>query len=546
MRFAVPILEATEVGPLAEAGAAEFYCGYQDAAWTARFGDHDSASRRQGRANLSDPGALRELAAEARKNDRPISLALNGRVSAGQLDDCRRLAELWCQCGGTGIILRDPALLTLLRKEFPLRYTASLLAVTVNAAGAQLWRELGADRIVLPRFLSPEEMGAVAAGTPGPEYEAMVMGDRCLFIDGFCRSIHAVGRQRAVPGTEPQDVRYTWNPTGSSFHLCGEFCTPASDPCAACALAELESCGVTVGKLGGRGLPLETRLRWLRFLQLAEREKSAPVIRAAYRERFGHACCCYYPDAKPDRKTAATKGESTDHCSPEAAPTVLGHHGCPRALREIVETLPSFSDGQSSALRLVIPPLMPGLFADFEEILTRISQRERTELVLNDYGALYCAAARKRGGALKAELTLGVLLSGQETDPVLTDLTQPQDGGVFWESDGCVELRWSPPPEALQAHWRCPSALHQAGLLRSLGVTGVELGPQALEPPLELAGLRVRRLDSAVVSVFPCRGDCAHCGGQTVQRAGKRLYSDRNLLLWSSGPRPGKAAGNAG
>ena len=67
MQFAVPILEATEVGPLAEAGAAEFYCGYQDAAWTARFGDHDSASRRQGRANLSDPGALRELAAEAQK-----------------------------------------------------------------------------------------------------------------------------------------------------------------------------------------------------------------------------------------------------------------------------------------------------------------------------------------------------------------------------------------------------------------------------------------------------------------------------------------------
>ena len=143
--------------------------------------------------------------------------------------------------------------------------------------------------------------------------------------------------------------------------------------------------------------------------------------------------------------------------------------------------------------------------------------------------------AGERSGVLKAELTLGVLLSGQETDPVLTDLTHPQEGGVFWEPDGCVELRWSPPPEALQAHWRCPSALHQAGLLRSLGVTGVELGSQALEPPPKLPGLRVRRLDHAVVSVFPCRGDCAHCGGQMIQRAGKCLYSDRNLLLWKEG-----------
>ena len=37
------------------------------------------------------------------------------------------------------------------------------------------------------------------------------------------------------------------------------------------------------------------------------------------------------------------------------------------------------NDGKN--IRLVIPPLMPGLFADFEEILTRISQRERTELL---------------------------------------------------------------------------------------------------------------------------------------------------------------------
>ena len=70
-------------------------------------------------------------------------------------------------------------------------------------------------------------------------------------------------------------------------------------------------------------------------------------------------------------------------------------------------------------------------------------------------------------------------------------------------------------------------------MLRSLGVTGVELGLQALEPPPELPGITVRSLDFAVVSVFPCCGDCAHCGGQTIKRAGKSIYSDRNLLIWT-------------
>ena len=43
-----------------------------------------------------------------------------------------------------------------------------------------------------------------------------------------------------------------------------------------------------------------------------------------------------------------------------------------------------------------------------------------------------------------------------------------------------------------------------------------------------------------------CDAYILQCGGQTIQRAGKCLYSDRNLLLWSSGPRPGKKAGKTG
>lgn len=290
---------------------------------------------------------------------------------------------------------------------------------------------------------------------------------------------------------------------------------------------------MTIGKLGGRGLPLETRLRWLHFLRLAEREKNTHDVHTAYREHFGHACCCYYPDTEAGQKIVVARTETAVRHNFEAAPKVLGHNSCPRAIGEILDTLPFLTDDQPASLRLVIPPLTPGMFADFEVLLKQISQREETEIVLNDYGALRCAAARKRSGALKAKLTLGVLLAGQETDPVLAELTQFQESSVFWEPEGCAELRWSPPPEKLQAHWRCPSVVHQDEMFRSLGVTGIELGLQALEPVPELPGLSVRRLDFAVVSVIPCGRDCAHCGGRIIKRAGKHLFWDRNLLLWS-------------
>ena len=296
MRFAVPVNDASEVPALAEAGADELYCGYQDAEWQARYGSHDSASRRQGRANLSDPGALRAVAENARRYGLPVHLALNGRVSEGQIPELLRIAALWADCGGEGLILRDPGLLMLLRERFVFRYTVSLLAVTVNPEGAAFWRDLGARRLVLPRFLHPEEIAVITAGAPELEYEAMVMGDRCPFVDGFCRSVHAEGYLPAPQDAEATAVRETCNPAGEAFHLCMDYCAPTPDPCAACRLGELERGGVSVGKLGGRGLPLETRLRWLAFLRSAEELDDPEARRRLYQDSFQHPCRCYFAD----------------------------------------------------------------------------------------------------------------------------------------------------------------------------------------------------------------------------------------------------------
>lgn len=298
MRFAVPVNDAAEIPALAAAGADELYCGYQDARWQALYGSHDSASRRQGKANLADPASLRDVADTARAHGLPVHLTLNGRVSAGQIPELERIAALWADCGGAGLILRDPGLLTLLRARFDFLYTASLLTVTVNPDGAAFWRELGARRLVLPRFLTPAQMGAIAAAVPELEYEAMVMGDRCPFIDGFCRSVHAVGCVSAPPGAAPDAVRETCNPAGEAYHLCQDYCEAASDPCAACRLDELERGGVTVGKLGGRGGPLEMRLRWLSFLRAAEELDEPAACRWLYQRAFGHGCSCYLPERR--------------------------------------------------------------------------------------------------------------------------------------------------------------------------------------------------------------------------------------------------------
>ncbi len=295
IRFTLPVNDPAEVAILKDHGADELYCGYLDADWRKKYGGDAVISRRQGAANLSDPGALRETAAEARRCGLPLHLTLNGRVTGDETAHLVRIAEMWAGFGGGGIILQDPALPALIARLKPMTITVSLLAVTVNSFGAAFWKGLGADRIVLPRFLTLPEMKAVASSAPDMIFEAMVMGDMCPFADGFCRSVHAETHAPAGPDAAPSCVRETFNPSGRAYHLCMEYGAPVPDPCAACRLKDLKESGVAVGKVGGRGLPLEKRLGWLDFLCLARAGERGGDLPRRYRETFGHECRCYYP-----------------------------------------------------------------------------------------------------------------------------------------------------------------------------------------------------------------------------------------------------------
>ena len=295
VRFTLPVQDASEVAVLKAHGADELYCGYLDSAWRQLYGGDATISRRQGRANIASPEALAELVQEARLRCVPVHLALNARVTGEQLPRLVRIAERWAALGGDGIILQDPELLRRLKDLKPLIFTASLLAVTVNCCGAAFWQALGADRIVLPRFLSFSDMEAVHRAAPGITCEAMVMGDRCPFVDGFCRSVHAESFAPASPGEIPTAQMETCHTSGCAYHLCQDYFEPAADPCAACSLPQMEAAGVAIGKLGGRGLPLEIRLRWLDFLRFALACESPSRIAGRYQEVFGHGCACYYP-----------------------------------------------------------------------------------------------------------------------------------------------------------------------------------------------------------------------------------------------------------
>lgn len=301
MKLAVPLSAPGEAAILYEAGATEFYCGVQPQEWQDLYGNHDSISRRQGAANLATLDELNLLVKETAGLGAPLFLTVNGNYTEEQLLTVLSIIDSFEEMGGTGIMIADIALLSLLKKRgSKLVRGLSLLAAVSNLSAMEFYFELGVSRVVFPRFLTTEQINAIMIHYPNVQAECIVWLDKCKFIDGYCRFIHSIGYQHCG------DLEYTDVPESriktydmdyrlpACFELFGN--SPLNPACAACGLPALERAGVSIFKLGGRGRPLDVRLSGIRFLRESRKLANAGEIKNLYETYFGSPCSndiCY-------------------------------------------------------------------------------------------------------------------------------------------------------------------------------------------------------------------------------------------------------------
>jgi collagenase-like PrtC family protease len=328
-RIVAPANHPDEVAALAESGASEIYCGVLPAKWSARYGDWDCLSRRQGNvANLSSIEQLQEVARLAKSLGMGASLALNVRYTTEQIPDVLDLALAWEQAGGAAVLISSLAVLIGLQERGSRLFRhISILANVTNSHAVAFFRRLGARRVIFPRDLTIAEMAAVTANQPDIEYEAMALNDKCRFIDGLCGFYHGTTYPDATASIFAYDRKGGGGPPTVYAHdLCyaGHGCQvsfadergkPIPQPlrddvnhpaCAACSLLDLHGVGVRFLKIGGRGLPTELKLRAVSYLrnagELALHGTSLKRMRELYRDTFGQGCgsaSCYYAPLQP-------------------------------------------------------------------------------------------------------------------------------------------------------------------------------------------------------------------------------------------------------
>ncbi len=148
---------------------------------------------------LADADLL-AAAAECRAAGASLQVALNTVPAAADLPRFLAAARRLRDGGVETAILSDPGAIALVRRDCPgLQICASVGVSTLNPAEAQFYRELGADAVVLPTALGPEEIPPIKAAS-GLFVEVFAYGRPEFIIHGKC-GLPGYLREAPTPGS---------------------------------------------------------------------------------------------------------------------------------------------------------------------------------------------------------------------------------------------------------------------------------------------------------------------------------------------------------
>ena len=133
----------------------------------------------------------------AKERDKKVYVALNVIMRQNDMDVLGKYAESLQNMGVDGVIVSDLGAFSLIRKAAPrLPIHVSTQANITNAETAKMWYDMGAERVVLARELTREEVVSIRKNTPSDlELEMFVHGAMCVSYSGRCLlSNYLIGR----------------------------------------------------------------------------------------------------------------------------------------------------------------------------------------------------------------------------------------------------------------------------------------------------------------------------------------------------------------
>jgi putative protease len=188
--------------------------GSVDAARAAFANGADAVYLGVGRFNARDDGAqltFDELASVCRlahgRGGR-VYLTLNVLVKPAELASALELLGECVDRGIDAVLVQDIGMITLIRKLYPALSVHGSTQLSVHdAAGARVVRALGAERVVLARENTLDDIRAIRAEAPDVGIETFVHGALCISYSGQCFMSGMISERSANRGSCAQSCR---------------------------------------------------------------------------------------------------------------------------------------------------------------------------------------------------------------------------------------------------------------------------------------------------------------------------------------------------
>ncbi len=206
---------------------------------------------------------LEDAVAYARARGVAVHVTCNTMPRGDEIARLPAFLERLEAAGVTAAIVADVGVLSLVRRYAPsVQIHVSTQASVVNAVSARAWHDLGAQRVILARELSLDEIADIRAKTPADlELETFVHGAMCVSYSGRCLLSNYMTGRDANRGACAQPCRYRYalveeKRPGEYFPIeedgRGTYIMNARDMCMIDHLPDLIAAGVDSLKIEGR------------------------------------------------------------------------------------------------------------------------------------------------------------------------------------------------------------------------------------------------------------------------------------------------------
>ncbi len=236
------------------------------------------------KANNFNPDNLASTIALCHENNVKAHLTLNSIIYENELSELENTVLLAKESGIDLIICWDMAVISLCVK-YGVPFCISTQASISNSLSANYFANLGADRIVLARECTLEQIKEIRKNT-NVQIESFIHGAMCIAISGRCFMSHSIFSKSANRGECIQPCRREYkiidNDSGNEMILGDDYVLSPKDLCSIMFIDKLIEAGINSFKIEGR--------------------KRSPEYVAAVCSVYREAIDLHYNDALDDNK----------------------------------------------------------------------------------------------------------------------------------------------------------------------------------------------------------------------------------------------------